>query len=450
MRIRRQLARGIGALLLAGGCCWPLIEATAQESRLDAAFADLPGDPQALADTVLEDVAAIRGLEFHGKIAVRPQTRSEFKDYVDAEISRSLPPERAAAFGRVVRELGLYTGPVIEDAVALYERLATTQVAAYYDPDTSTFYVLLQDAPMSMLAPVYAHELYHGLQDQYFDLDAYLLDVIDLNDDELLARQSVVEGEATYVMNLWTLQETLGRPPSRLAAGAMVLAESVLTAGPLSDLVLSGAISGDAGGDLQAAAEAMKDIPDFMIDSMLGVYIKGMVFVHAVIGPEWQGADRLYSNPPRSTEQILHPEKWLDGDEPVTIDLPDPAGEPALADWTLLDSNVIGEFQWRSIFKEFDMNAVATASAAGWDGDRYAVFERDGELLLLLYTRWDSEAEADEFAAAYGALLQRKYPDGAESTTVDVRGNDVLIVEGGDPERAPDYLAVLARASLHD
>lgn len=443
-------ARPIVLLLIASGPCWPLASAQAQVGQLEAAFASLPREPQALADTVLQDVAAIRGLEFRGEIAVRQQSRSDFKQYVDAEIARSLPPERAAVFGRVVNKLGLYAGPVIQDAVAVYERLATSQVAAYYDPDASTFYVLLQDAPMTMLAPVYAHELYHGLQDQYFDLNAYLLDATELNDDEILARQAVVEGEATYVMDLWTLKEMLGRPPPRLAINAMIIAESLMTAGPLSDLVLASAASRDAGGDLTAAVEAMKDIPGFMLDTMLGAYIKGMVFVHAVIGPDWQDADRLYSDPPRSTEQILHPEKWLHGDEPVTIELPAAAREPALAGWTLLDSNVIGELQWRSIFKEFDMEARAASSAAGWDGDRYAVLERNGELLLLLYTVWDSDAEADEFADAYGELLGRKYPDGDESTAVDVRGTDVLIVEGGEASRVSDYLDVLSQASLLD
>jgi hypothetical protein len=187
-----------------------------------------------------------------------------------------------------------------------------------------------------------------------------------------------------------------------------------------------------------------------MIETLLGAYLKGMAFVHTVAGQGWEAVGSLYTDPPRSTEQILHPEKWGQRDNPVAIDFPDLALEPDLAGWTVLESNVIGEFQWRVIFNEFGLNALGIAAAAGWDGDRFAVLERNEDLLLLLYTTWDSEADAEEFAAAYGQLLPVKYPAGDEPTLVDVRGVDVLIVEGGDADQLPKYLDILARASQRD
>ena len=122
----------------------------------------------------------------------------------------------------------------------------------------------------------------------------------------------------------------------------------------------------------------------------------------------------------------------------------------SLAGWTLLESNVIGEFQWRVIFREYGMGALAGLAAAGWDGDRYAVLSRDGDELLFLSTVWDSEAEAEEFAADYSSLLDVKYRDVNESTRVERRGDTVLIVEGGDPERMSDYLDILRRAERGD
>jgi hypothetical protein len=107
---------------------------------------------------------------------------------------------------------------------------------------------------------------------------------------------------------------------------------------------------------------------------------------------------------------------------------------------------VIGEFQWRIIFGEFGQSLQSGALAAGWDGDRYAVLERDDDLLLLLATTWDSEADAEEFAAAYDVLLDRKYADVLMPVLVERRGLDVLIVEGGDAERRDDYLAIVASA----
>jgi hypothetical protein len=206
-------------------------------------------------------------------------------------------------------------------------------------------------------------------------------------------------------------------------------------------------IPGAQGQDVQASIDAMEHIPAFMMETMIGVYLKGMGFVHQVVKSDWSEASRLYSDPPRSTEQILHPEKWRNGDDPVTIDFPDFSDADLLSDWTMLDSNVVGEFQLRIIFNEFDMASRSAEIAAGWDGDRFAVFERDEDLLLLWFTTWDSSAEADEFAQSYRQLLATKYAGQDEATAVEVRGSDVLIVEGGAAEETDSIIELLATAT---
>jgi len=448
--------RWLGSIVLLIGL---LRAAHAQEDLLDqflgggtdleaAAFAGLPSDPQALADAIRADLVRMRGLEFRQGIAVTHQAMADFEAYLDGELERAIPAERALVFDRVVRKLGLYQGPVIDDAGAVMRQLATSQVAAYYDPDSSEFYVLLQQAPMSLLAPIYAHELYHGLQDQYFDLDQYLLEGMDngLNDDEILARQAVVEGEATYVMNLWALERSVGEMPPRWMISAAVMAQSMLSTSALAKLSSSDALTAALGEEMAASAKSIEELPAFMIETMLGAYMKGMAFVHAVAADGWDNVARLYSEPPASTEQILHPAKWIDRDDPVRILFPELDSEAALRGWDLLESNVIGEFQWRIIFAEFGQQLQSGALAAGWDGDRYAVLERGDELLLLLLTTWDSEADAAEFLQGYEALLQNKYQGVDMPKLVEQQGADVLIVEGGDRDRLEDYRAVLLRA----
>lgn len=417
------------------------------DPSLPATFADLPTDPQTLADLIVDDIAEIRGLEFKKRITVRDQSVDEFEQYLDAELHRALPADRAASFGRVVHKLGLYEGPVIEDMDALVKMVMTSQAAAYYNPDDSAFYVLMPNAPPMMLATIYAHELYHGLQDQQWDLDAYLLDAQGngLDDDAILARQAVVEGEATYIMTLWMMKKLTGQIPQGFPLEMAVRMQSEMDVTALRGVMMSGVVPELLGDDMQKAMNAMADIPAFMIETLIGAYLKGMGFIYYVVKDGWDDAARLYTNPPQSSEQILHPEKWLAGDTPVAIDLGDLGAEPALEGWAELDTNVIGEFQWRIIFDEHGMKDRSNAIAAGWDGDRYSVLENDGDLLLLLYTTWDDETEAAEFASAYAELLEVKY-DGEEATRIDVRGKDVLIVEGGDPGKTAAYLAVLGRA----
>jgi hypothetical protein len=285
---------------------------------------------------------------------------------------------------------------------------------------------------------VYSHEFYHALQDQHFGLESFMSEKLDLNSDQEMARHALVEGEATYIHTLWGVRQMMGgTAPPRALIEPVIRMQANLGMDELRRMVA---------GSAQAAAE-LDDIPPFILEVMMGSYMKGAAFVFAVQEQGWPMVERLYREyPPQSTEQILHPEKWLERDAPVLLDFAGLETEPALAGWSLLETNVIGEFQWRIIFSEFGLSLRSIALAAGWDGDRYAVLERGDELLLLLATTWDSEAEATEFATGYSTLLESKYADVDLPVVVERRGADVLIVEGGERGRLDEYLELLARA----
>ncbi|MDX1428778.1 MAG: hypothetical protein R3282_00765, partial [Rhodothermales bacterium] len=60
----------------------------------------------------------------------------------------------------------------------------------------------------------------------------------------------------------------------------------------------------------------------------------------------------------------------------------------------------------------------AAEVAAGWDGDAYALLERDGRHALVWYTVWDSPADADEFVAGYRAAFEARFGIGPEEDLV--------------------------------
>jgi hypothetical protein len=185
-----------------------------------------------------------------------------------------------------------------------------------------------------------------------------------------------------------------------------------------------------------------------MLESLIGVYMKGLGFVFAVQEQGWSEVEKLYTEyPPQSTEQILHPEKWRSREAPSTIAFPAPEKVAALKGWEQLDSDVVGEFQWRVIFKEQGLGAEAEAAAAGWDGDRYVIFKRKDSdaTLMLLSTSWDSPAQAEEFASAYTRLLARKYAGGAEPARVVQKKENVYIVEGGVEKDIAALLKVVTK-----
>ena len=89
-------------------------------------------------------------------------------------------------------------------------------------------------------------------------------------------------------------------------------------------------------------------------------------------------------------------------------------------------------------------------AAAGWDGDRYAVFEGpDQKLGLVWFSTWDNEDEAREFARAYARYQTKRQgkkgfqpeeiPDSLwrcqdnVCQVVERRGADVTVVEGFAP-----------------
>ena len=108
----------------------------------------------------------------------------------------------------------------------------------------------------------------------------------------------------------------------------------------------------------------------------------------------------------------------------------------------MLDNDVLGEFQWRSVFKEQGFAQQAESAAAGWGGDRYAVFKRKDSdaTLLLLRTAWDSEEDAREFAKFYRSAQVIKYADAPVPTRVLQEGVDVFVVEGGDEDKIDSLL----------
>src|SRR5205814_2053342 len=116
-----------------------------------------------------------------------------------------------------------------------------------------------------------------------------------------------------------------------------------------------------------------------------------------------------FSSPPRSTEQIIHPEKYLAREQPIEVALPDLAAALGPG-WTQLRSDVLGELDLRILLEQFIDPAVAAKGAEGWGGDRFSLLEStNGQLALLISTVWDSDDEAGEFFNDFVETVGRRY-----------------------------------------
>jgi hypothetical protein len=155
---------------------------------------------------------------------------------------------------------------------------------------------------------------------------------------------------------------------------------------------------------------------------MMGAYLQGQSFL-AAGHAEDDTVRWAFEDPPRSSEQILHPEKYWteERDEPLEVafdfTLP-PEG------WTVLGEDTMGELVLSVATTPFDerkgldvRDAAAFAAlrytndaASGWGGDRLVLMGRGEERRLQLVTVWDSEGDAREFAVAVEATLREGIP----------------------------------------
>lgn len=120
-------------------------------------------------------------------------------------------------------------------------------------------------------------------------------------------------------------------------------------------------------------------------------------------------AEKLLANPPASTEQILHPEKYVGSEK----DLPTSVALPNLASllggsWKEHQRSNVGEFSIRTLFETWREWGTATSVAAGWDGDRYVYLENGNDYAMVWKTVWDTEKDASEFGDAFGRLVREK------------------------------------------
>ncbi len=117
---------------------------------------------------------------------------------------------------------------------------------------------------------------------------------------------------------------------------------------------------------------------------------------------------------PATTEQILHPEKYL-SDEGA---LPVPGVPDAGPGWKEADDGTVGEFFTREILRQDAEEIGADAAAAGWGGDEYRFFRRAGapaecgihcraDHALAIVWRGDDEREAAELRTALAAYVER-------------------------------------------
>ncbi len=301
------------------------------------------------------------------------------------------------------------------DVRALLARVLGEQVVGYYDTDQRRL-VIRDDVAQHLQPPergfdesslVLVHEIVHALQDQRLGLSENV--EIERDTDADNAYHALVEGDATLAM-FGYVAELAGRPLSALTSDPHQLRELVERSMP-------------AGNDELSRAPAILRIP------LVAAYIEGFglnATLHSRGG--FRDIDAAFRAPPTTTEQVLHPERYLahEAAEPVAL--------PALAELeeaglTVNDEDTLGELELSVYFGQLAQSGVDREAAAGWGGDRLRSYRRtDGHGAVVWFVTFDDEANATE--AERGAERIRSVAREPATQLVERRGRALLIVRG--------------------
>ncbi len=349
----------------------------------------IPPDPTTSAEMELlgAQVAELRGLPAVGaptsylisSAQVRPYLEGSFRAAGGTEAEIDDMARVLVALGLIAPDYDLYTNVL---------NSLSDSLGGFYLPWSDEIFVI-GNRFSGVERWVYSHEYTHALVDHHHGIDSVgVYPLCERSQDGCKAIEGLVEGDATLLMTQWleqyaSLQDT----------------EDILSYTPPSSTLPD------------------ESPPPYTIPNISFPYVQGLAFVdffHERGG--WPEVDRVYAELPSSTEQILHPGKYLSGEGPRQ--LPEVDLAPVLGEgWRALDRNTLGE--WTSYLllaygAEADSQVdpvVAEEATAGWGGDRFSVFYRDAadEATLVAYWEWDTQGDAVDFTRALRSVQDGRF-----------------------------------------
>lgn len=329
-------------------------------------------------------VEGIRGIRADKQIPCNFMSEEDLKEKLITDLNEDRDPEEEENTEKIMRMLKL-----IDDDMNLYDfyvDLYSEQVAGFYDPEENEMYLITEDGDsISELDRVtIAHEIVHYLQNLEFDLNRPPFKSPEegeeeVDDDALFAATCLVEGDAMRAQDEFLFMH----------------------------------------GDMKRFMEDISDMketpvydsaPHYIKEALLFPYTQGKAFVDYLYKKGGQDRiDAAFRDPPVSTEQIMHPEKYDSREMPIQVELIDfnaVLGE----DWEIREENTLGEFDVKTILETAISKKKASNAAEGWGGNRYALI-RSGEEKYILFQSyaWDSYGDATDFEAAYLEFIESAY-----------------------------------------
>jgi len=390
-------------------------------------------------------VETVRELEFEESVPVEVISREEFSNETAASFENVT---RNGSIHQNVKWEAMFMLGENESAIDQLETNRAGSVLGYYSPSEDRIAIVSENTESPQMDEItLSQELFHALQEHRFDVSRYNQSTQELHN----ARDGIIEGDGNYVDHLYQQR-----------------CESEWDCLQPRD-------QGGAGGSDRHIGIAL---------TRLQPYSDGPVFVQQLReAGGWDAVNAVYDDPPASTEQTIHPEKYGE-DEPTDVTVRD----TSTAEWSVpemgngsIDYAAFGEaglytMLWYPSYAEtqrtrtptdvvvpvnhllapaqnqesLDLYNYSYRYTDGWDGDKLVPYAtdtsgEDGQTGYVWKSVWDSPEDAAEFAEGYRQLLEHhdaervdaetaryRIPDGAngfaDAFRVTVDGDRVTIV----------------------
>jgi hypothetical protein len=339
-------------------------------------------------DEMLRSLSQITGWPVHRTVPAKMIGNDEFRQILKSHVDKS-DPKKVRAEELTLKMFGLVPADfsLLKETVDLFSE----QVAAYYDSDKKRLFVLDNVSTDLDRRVALVHELAHALADQQHSLLKFMHAKPD-SDDASTARQAVMEGQATWL--------TWAYVASREGGKAEVPAAMLDT------------LAKAAGGSSQMPVYAQA--PLYFRESLVFPYTEGLRFQDAVYRKLGQAAfEMVFDRAPVSTQNILHPDTYLDKTAPTTVKVPElreSIGKDA-AQFRGLTEGDLGEFDISVMLRQYTDEKEGAEAARHLRGAAFRLYEgKKDKLPLLSYlSEWDSPESARHYFELYQRVLKGKW-----------------------------------------
>jgi hypothetical protein len=361
---------------------------------------------------ILKLVEAARGLDAKNPVPGVLLERGSLIARVREHVARELPPQAIRNEGLALQLFGFI--PTQFDYEAAEYQLLQDQLAGYYEPADRTMY-MASDLDDEEADATLAHELVHALQDQYWDLESRSK-YRPGDGDRSEAVSALAEGDATSAM----FDVMIARAAHSAGKTALDVPDDVFV-----EQIRTGMKQGPGA-----------NAPHVMRSSLAAPYIYGTLFVHALRRRGgWSAVDRAWDDAPATSEQILHLDKWLSHEPPMSV--PAPTFAALGSGWHIADEDSEGELGARIAFEEWMDPKIAADVGSGWGGDRGVLVANGDRTAFAWRLRYDPGRAKDERTAqAYAALTRA-----LDTTMGRAQSNDATFVCRERSDRGPMAVA---------